>query len=70
MSIGFGISDATNLGIAGSGVLDVSYKLPIKKMDLSIGMRLIQVFNIHEDFRVEHSYGLYGLTLSMGKTIS
>jgi len=69
--IGFGISDVTIKGISASGTLDIMHKLSNQndKMDFSIGIRLQQVFDINENYKVTHLHGLYGLNINIGKSI-
>ena len=68
-SFGFGISDVSAQQIAGSGIIDISHKLPLKKLDFSIGIRFQQVFDIQKNYKVKHMHGLYGLNLKFGKVI-
>jgi len=69
-SFGFGISDVTIKGIAGSGILDIMHKLPNDKLDISIGLRLQQVFDINKNYKIEHLHGLYGINIKVGKPIT
>ena len=66
---GFGISDVTAKGIAGSGTLDIMHDLSSDKLDFSIGIRFQQVFDINEDYKITHLHGLYGLNVNIGKSI-
>ena len=72
-SFGFALSDVSAQQIAGSAIIDISHKLPnvgvLKKLDLSIGFRFQQVFDIQKNYRVKHMHGLYGLNLKFGKAI-
>ena len=68
-SFGFALSDIEAQQIAGSGIVDISHKLPLKKLDLSIGIRFQQVFDIQRNYRVKHMHGLYGLNIKFGKAI-
>ena len=68
-SFGFGLSDIEAQQMAGSGIVDISHKLPLKKLDLSIGIRFQQVFDIQKNYRIKHMHGLYGLNVKFGKAI-
>ena len=68
-SFGFSLSDVSAQQIAGSAIIDISHKLPLKKLDLSIGIRFQQVIDIQKNYRFKHMHGLYGLNLKFGKTI-
>ena len=68
---GFGITDDSVYGIAGSGTIEVMHKLTnsTDKLDCSIGIRFHQIFNINEDYKVEHVHSLYGILMNIGKSI-
>ena len=70
--IGFGIADISDVGISASGTLDIMHKLSNEnnKIDFAIGIRLQQIFNITEDYKVSHLHSLYGLNISIGKSIT
>ena len=67
--LGFGISDDNVYGIAASGILDIMHDLSSDKLDFSIGIRFQQIFDINENYKVQHLHGLYGLNLNFGKTL-
>ena len=68
---GFGISDMTGAGAIGaSGIIDIMHDLSISKVDVSIGIRFQQIFDVDKKYRVSHLHGLYGLNINIGKSIT
>jgi len=68
-TFGFGILNVAEQQLHASGIIDISHKLPLKNLDLSVGIRFQQVFDLQKNYRVEHRQALYGLNLKFGKTI-
>ena len=68
--LGFGISDVTEKGISGSGILDIMHDLSNDKLDFSIGIRFQQIFDVNKDYKVSHLHGLYGLNINIGKSFT
>ena len=68
---GFGITDDSVYGIAGSGTIDIMHELSNlnDKLDCSIGIRLHQIFDVDENYKVEHIHSLYGIIMNIGKSI-
>ncbi len=69
-SFGFGITDVSVKGLSGSGTLDIMHKLPNEKLDISIGIRFQQIFDLKKNHKIKHLHGLYGLNVKFGKTIN
>ena len=69
-SFGFGVSNVTKKGIAGTGMLDIMHKLPHEKLDISIGIRFEQILDINKNYKIKHLHGLYGLNIKIGKSIN
>ena len=68
---GFGISDMTGAGAIGaSGIIDIMHDLSISKVDVSIGIRFQQIFDVDKNYKVSHLHGLYGLNINIGKSIT
>ena len=71
--IGFGISDMTGSGAIGaSGTIDIMHDLPntVDNLDISIGIRLQQIFDVDKDWKISHLHGLYGLNINIGRSIT
>ena len=70
---GFGISDMTGAGAIGaSGTVDIMHQLSNKTddLDVSIGIRFHQIFDVDKDWKVSHLHSLYGLNINIGKSIT
>ena len=71
LSLGLGYTNHSTSAVTGSAMLDLGYKLPIKKMDLSLVLRLQKVVDINKDYELtfdtQDSYGVY---LKYGKSIN
>ena len=67
--LGLGISDDSDLGYTGSGILDIMHNIPNDKLDVSIGIRMHQIFNVTDNWEIEHAHGLYGLNIIFGHKI-
>ena len=61
--LGLGISDDSDFGYTGSGILDIMHKIPNDKLEVSIGIRMHQIFNVTDNWEIEHAHGLYGLNI-------
>ena len=71
INIGFAFTDHSYYGITGSGLLDLSYKLPFEKADLSFVLRLQKVVDINEDYELDFgAQDLYGVYVKYGRTLS
>ena len=68
---GIGITDGVN-GIAGSALMDLTYMLPTKKIDLGISLRLLKIIDINEDYEVDFNAQdlLYGFSLKLGRSVN
>ena len=40
------------------------------KVDISIGIRFQQIFDVNKNYKVSHLHGLYGLNINIGKSIT
>ena len=70
--VGFGISDMTGSGAIGaSGTIDIMHDLPntVNNLDVSIGIRIQQIFDVNKDWKISHLHGLYGLNITIGRSI-
>ena len=68
---GFGVTDESIYGIAGSGTIDIMHKLSNinDKLDCSIGIRFQQIFDVSDYWKIEHIHSLYGIFINIGKSI-
>ena len=68
---GFGVTKDSVHGIAGSGTIDIMHELSNlnDKLNCSIGIRFHQIFNVDENYKVEHVHSLYGILMNVGKSI-
>jgi len=67
--IGLGVSDDSEFGITGSGIIDIMHKIPNEKIDVHIGIRMHNIFNVTDSWSVEHANTLYGLNLILSHSI-
>jgi len=67
--LGIGISDDSEFGITGSGIIDIMHKIPNEKIDVHIGIRMHNIFNVTDSWSVEHANTLYGLNLILSHSI-
>ena len=70
---GFGISDMTGSGAIGaSSTVDIMHDLPntVNNLDVSIGIRFQQIFDVNKDWKISHLHGLYGLNINIGRSIA
>ena len=70
---GFGISDMTGAGAMGArGTVDIMHQLSnmTDDLDVSIGIRFHQIFDVDKDWKVSHLHSLYGLNINIGKSIT
>ena len=68
--LGAGIADHPYSGLVGLTTLDFLHKLELKKIDVSISLRLQQIINVTENYKFEFNHSLYGININFGKSIN
>ena len=70
--LGLALTDHSRKGIGGSVLFDVTYKLPIDKIDLGVSLRLQKVVEVTKDYEIEFDAQdlIYGINLKFGRTIN
>ena len=68
---GLALTHHSKVGLGGTGMLDISYNLPIDKVDLSLVLRINKLVDIKDGFELDFgALDSYGIYLKYGQSLN